>query len=196
MECEKVPPVLPEGMSILASSGIVLVPFGEVEKEVLIFLKGELAKKFPYPVSLHFPLPLPADSFNTRRKQYSSHPFLEELHKLPDDAFRFLGITGVDLYVRGLNFIFGQAELAGKAAIISLARLREGFYGREEDLYQLQLRSLKEAVHELGHTLGLKHCRNFPCVMMFSNTLMEVDKRSSDFCPSCESMLSDLTDSA
>ncbi len=175
----------------ISSREILLVPFGDVEKEILLFLKEELGKRFSFSFSLHPPLPFPANSFNPRRNQYFSSPFIEELHKLKD-AFKFLGITEVDLYVRGLNFIFGQAELGGKSAIISLARLREEFYGREKNIYQLKLRSLKEAIHELGHTFGLRHCRNFPCVMTFSNTLMEVDKRSNTFCLSCKLLLESM----
>lgn len=51
------------------------------------------------------------------------------------------------------------------------------------------LRAVKEAVHELGHTYGLGHCRNPRCVMSFSNSLRDVDRKERDFCPSCRRKL-------
>ena len=170
------------------SMEIALVPFGDIEGEILDFLKEELAKKFSSSFSIYPKLKIPERAFNPRREQFLSSIFLHELEKVKGKS-KYLGITDVDLYEKRLNFIFGEAELGGRVALISLARLREEFYGKEKNEKLLKERSLKEAVHELGHTFGLKHCRNFPCVMCFSNTIMEVDKRSSDFCPFCRMQL-------
>jgi archaemetzincin len=46
------------------------------------------------------------------------------------------------------------------------------------------LRTLKEANHELGHTFGLHHCENV-CVMKFSNSLADTDKKPAIFCDTC-----------
>jgi archaemetzincin len=40
-------------------------------------------------------------------------------------------------------------------------------------------------VHELGHVYGLGHCNRQACVMWFSNTLAETDRKGSRFCPVC-----------
>ncbi|MHB1160836.1 MAG: hypothetical protein ACYC3V_10980 [Chloroflexota bacterium] len=50
-------------------------------------------------------------------------------------------------------------------------------------------RAIKEAIHELGHTYGLEHCGDPLCVMHFSNTLMETDRKSDRFCPDHEGRL-------
>jgi archaemetzincin len=95
-------------------------------------------------------------------------------------------VTEHDLYGPSLNFVFGEADLGNRVAIISLSRLSPGFYGFSEDVERFQERALKEAVHELGHTYGLGHCSNPLCVMHFSNSLLDTDIKKATFCPECE----------
>ena len=77
--------------------------------------------------------------------------------------------------------------------MISIIRLRELFYDREENKFLEGKRILKEALHEIGHTFSLKHCKN-NCVMKYSNHLMEVDEKPAKFCSSCSKKLMDLLD--
>ena len=91
--------------------------------------------------------------------------------------------------VPGLNFVFGEADTLNGVALISLRRLREGFYGLPEDEGLLVERAIKEAVHELGHTYGLPHCGDPSCVMRFSNSLKDTDRKGRAFCPACRKRL-------
>ncbi len=86
----------------------------------------------------------------------------------------------MDLTVPGLNFVFGLADPARGAAVISLARLYPEFYGQPRDPRRFKERAVKEAVHELGHLLGLGHCPDPACVMSFSNSLADTDRRVRD----------------
>jgi len=70
-------------------------------------------------------------------------------------------------------------------AVISLARLRPEFYGSPPDAPLLLKRAVKEAIHELGHTHGLGHCRDPRCIMCFSNTLHDTDVKGPGFCAAC-----------
>jgi archaemetzincin len=134
----------------------------------------------PFNITILKGTDIPKKSFNPQRDQFESSYFLELIRKYPGD--RVLGITDVDLYAEPLNFVFGQAEIHGKPAVISLARLKG-----EKEIYES--RTVKEAVHELGHTLGLRHCDEEICVMHFSNSLKDTDIKGEKYCMDCEKEL-------
>ncbi len=94
-----------------------------------------------------------------------------------------LAVTELDLYAEPLNFVFGQAEMGGRVAVISLHRLRS------DDRSLFLSRTLKEALHELGHNTGLQHCPDEDCVMHFSNSLGDTDRKGPGLCRECESTL-------
>ena len=64
-------------------------------------------------------------------------------------------MVDADICAPGLNFVFGEADIARKRALISLQRLRQEFYGLPRDENLFRERALKEAVHELGHIMDL-----------------------------------------
>ncbi len=65
-------------------------------------------------------------------------------------------VVDMDIFASGFNFVFGKADITGRRALISLQRLRQEFYGLPKNENLFQERVLKETVHELGHTYGLK----------------------------------------
>ncbi len=163
---------------------IVLVPI--VEEDILTVIGEGLKEAFGRACVLAAPLPHPDYAYDGRRGQYLADAILARLRTLGLLAERWLGIVDVDLYTPGLNFVFGQAAMGGPAAVIALPRLRQGFYGRPEDKALFHQRALKEAVHELGHTYGLGHCPDPTCVMHFSNSLPDTDRKGDSFCQRCK----------
>ncbi len=133
----------------------------------------------------------PMEFFDWERLQYRSEYIVEWLaalrEKLGFDII--LGIGELDAYADGLNFVFGEAYPAGRAAAVYLRRLHPSFYGEDEDMGLFLERVSKEVLHELGHVFGLPHCSNRLCVMSFSNSIREVDIKTSKFCKRCASLL-------
>jgi len=127
---------------------------------------------------------LPASAFDASRGQYLSSVILPMLAaaKRPEWE-RLIGVADVDLYVLDLNFVFGEGDARRGVAIFSLARLHDA------DQKLLARRAATEAIHELGHTYALGHCSRSTCVMWFSNTLAESDRKGVRFCPEHEKEL-------
>jgi len=47
----------------------------------------------------------------------------------------------------------------------------------------------KEALHELGHTFGLRHCADSDCVMSYSKGVQCADRKFAVFCPACRDLM-------
>ena len=169
---------------------IALLAVGKITPNILTDVSRALATTFPDTTGTvaQEVLTVPQQAFNKKRNQHNSTQILNHIQTFAqshDEFQRVLGVADVDVYASGLNYVFGEAYISGRAALISLWRLRPEFYGEEPDSGALKLRTLKEAVHELGHTLGLQHCTHSYCVMHFSNSIFEVDKKQSLFCDQC-----------
>lgn len=126
-------------------------------------------------------------AFHPERGQYYSTALLERLSGESANegrAWRVLGVTPLDLYVPILTFVFGEAQLQGICAVVSYSRLPEP--DRPE---MLRERLAKEAVHELGHTFGLRHCDDWNCVMSSSHSVERLDIKSAAFCSACANVI-------
>lgn len=158
-------------------------------------LVSPIAESFKINVVAHSSTVVDASfAFDISRNQFSSTLLLSALNeKFPANADKILGITSVDLFVPVLTYVFGEAQLDGKSAIVSTHRLSESFYGLDENIQLTKARIIKEAIHELGHTFGLPHCRDYLCVMHSSTGVEEIDLKTKRFCSTCEKFLVNKT---
>lgn len=168
---------------------VAILPVGQADADTLESIKEGLLEAVPETevTVLKTEMPIPKKAFDSSRRQYNSTEMLSALDSYSSkvEADHVLGVCAVDLFVPRMNFIFGEARCPGKTALISLFRLQPEFYGNRADSKLLQDRALKEAVHELGHTFGLEHCQNSTCVMFFSNSITDTDRKQAKFCEDC-----------
>ena len=73
----------------------------------------------------------------------------------------------------------GLGYTPGQACVVSTYRLAAS--GRDSQLY-------KVAVHELGHTQGLQHCKDTTCFMRDAEGGNHLDAEKG-FCPDCKRFL-------
>jgi archaemetzincin len=169
---------------------IYLAPINQVKLPLLDRLSVDLQKCISYQfkvLKLSFNLKF---AFSKERNQYNSTLLLATVLKsLPEGGGKIIGLTDVDIFIPILTFLFGEAQLNGSGAIVSIFRLRNEYYGLPRDDELLYRRTLKEISHELGHTLGLVHCPNFECVMNSSTYVENIDLKKNGFCKNCQQIL-------
>ncbi|HUA16456.1 MAG TPA: archaemetzincin [Verrucomicrobiae bacterium] len=163
-----------------------LLPVGDVDSLLLEFLWAAIPRYLPVTCEILPNVLDPSPSYHIERQQYHSSEILQRMQSLVQrQDWRLLGVASVDLYIPILKYVFGEAQMAGPCALVSYHRLRQEFYGLDRDDALLGQRLLKESVHELGHTLDLRHCQDYRCVMASAHAVEWIDLRDSSLCQSC-----------
>ena len=171
-------------------SELCLVPIGSLPSQALEWIENATAEWFPLPTRRLPPIAIPNRAYDPRRGQYQSVEFMKMLAQCaPRDAFRVLGITDVDLSIPMLSFLFGQAQFDGPIAVVSMCRLHQEFYGLPAQETLLRERTVKEVLHELGHTFGLVHCSDSACAMSLATHIELVDSKAERYCARCGTRL-------
>ena len=167
-------------------NGLYVAAIGSVPEGVLQWVEEAVVEWFPFPVRRLAPFAIPEGAYDPKRKQYQSIEIMKMLAQCaPRDTARMIGVTEADLAIPMLTFLFGQAQLNGPIAVVSLCRLRQEFYGLPADVELLRERTVKEVLHELGHTSGLIHCSERKCPMGLATHIEAVDAKSDRFCARC-----------
>jgi archaemetzincin len=147
---------------------VLLLPLRSFPDELIVAVEDGLREEFDVETERLDPVPLPASAYYEPRRRYRADELLVFLKGLVEDegpGTKILGMTEVDISTtKGPYYdwgIFGYAEMPGQAAVISSKRLRR----RARDAEHVRFRVTTTAIHEIGHTFGLPHCREKRCVM-------------------------------
>lgn len=165
---------------------VQLLPVGTMAVSLLQELQAAIPQRLPVGCDI-FPLTLdPAPSYHAERQQFHSSEILQRMQGLVrSNDWRFLAVADVDLYIPILKYVFGEAQMGGPCAVVSTFRLRQEFYGLDRDDSLLCERLVKESIHELGHTLNLRHCQDYQCAMASSHSVEWIDLRGNKLCDAC-----------
>ncbi len=173
------------------SHKILISPIGDFDPVLLQEIGDRIYQIFGYASHV---APILSDlsfAYHTDRDQYHSTLILNKLEaKVPEGYLKVLAITRVDLFIPILTYVFGEAQLNGKACIVSTFRLNEDNLSFDPEKI-FRNRIVKESVHEIGHTFNLRHCKNKECIMNFCRSVKEVDLRNDLLCRYCQVFLED-----
>ncbi len=166
------------------------MPVGHVDLAVLERIRPAVEETFHRPTTVHKNLPVPKYAFNPTRAQYHAAAILKRVETLRAPSWdSALGVVDVDLFVPEVPFIFGDADRSTRAAIISLTRLRPESGTTESKRELLHKRLVAETIHQIGLIRGLAQCPNNRCVMFYSATIQDTDKKGNSFCANCRKRL-------
>jgi len=164
---------------------VLLVPLGHPPRALLDPVSRAAREIFGLAGRLGERIDLPPWTYLPERRQYDSTEILRFLGRRAAGEEKILGVTDADICVSLFTYVFGEAELPGRAAIVSMRRFRQAFYGLPDDAALTEARTVKEALHELGHTLGLVHCIDASCLMHAADTVEDTDVKRRTLCPRC-----------
>jgi archaemetzincin len=169
---------------------IIISPIGHFDSRLIQQVGQEVQRTLGYKFLTVSVLQNVDFAFESSRNQHCSTPILEKLAGLaPPRAVKILAICSMDLFIPILTYVYGEAQLGGKACIISTHRLKEGLGTGQPEIF-IQ-RVVKEAIHELGHTFNLRHCEDQTCCMHYCRTVKDVDRKTQELCRYCKVLVED-----
>lgn len=193
---------------------INILVLNDISRSILRFLARGLTVRFDSEVKISRHMIIPSRLFNQQKGQYDARRllgFLTENMTIREVRGINLAVFDRDLFAGSLDFVFGLSSCFPRICVISLLRIHP-HYGRDYFSEQLQKRKagrfplavkrltgsekktyheriLKEAVHGIGHTFGLTHCRDRSCIMYPSEDIGLIDGKGTEFCDLCRSDL-------
>jgi len=175
----------------LTEHNILISPIDDLDPSLIEQVGKGIEERFGYRVESLSLLKDIDFALDPSRDQYHSTAILQKLADLaPPQTIKLVAICEKDLFIPILTHVYGEAQLGGKACIISTHRLTDNlpYINTQKTYYQ---RVIKEAIHELGHTFNLRHCPDPSCSMHYCRTIRDVDRKSDNFCRYCRILLDD-----
>ena len=177
-------------MSTQSEHSILISPVEAFDSDLLELISRDVQRIFGYRAAIKSLLQDVGFALDAVRDQHHSTLILEKLAGLaPARVIKVLAITRVDLFIPILTHVYGEAQIGGRACIISTHRLNEGLAMSVHDSFNQRV--VKEAIHELGHTFNLRHCQDHSCIMHYCRSIKDVDRKTDHLCRYCRVLLTD-----
>jgi len=168
---------------ILQQNKVILVqPFADFSASSAKEMYEKLKKTIPGTI-INMPIQLPPQAYYPPRMRFRADTIIRYLGSLHNQDTVTIGLTSKDISTRKNNIadwgVMGLGLCPGNACVVSIFRLPK--QKRSDQLFKL-------ALHELGHTEGLPHCKNKTCFMRDAEGENHFDEQTG-FCRACRSFL-------
>jgi len=175
--------VKPKGNPVVAKITISIQPLGGFSVADANAVSKELGKIYSGNITVNQPIPIPASALNYNKTRYRADSLIAYLGRKTPKGYLTIGLTDKDISTTmGKNKdwgVFGLGFRPGNSCVASLFRLKGS--NRKNQLF-------KVAIHELGHTQGLKHCPVNTCIMRDAKGKNHLNQLK-DFCQNCKPVL-------
>ncbi len=175
---------------VFKKAKIVVVPLGEVEFMLVNRLATNIGPVFGRSVDILKGMKIPEEAYNVVRNQYYASIIFSKLERVKANPRELvLGICEEDVYLPDEPYIIGHSDSVIGAAVVSLFRIRQEFYGLPEDEMKVYSRLFKQSVHQISHLLGMTSCKNPKCINYYSQEMFDIDSKGEKFCDICKRQL-------
>jgi len=160
---------------------IAIQPFVDIPEENVDYVAHYLKKMYAN-VIINKPIGFPKNSLNQARTRHRADSLVHFLSAQTKPGYLTIGLTSGDISTTKNTpdwGIMGLGSCPGNSCIASSFRLHGK--NKMEKLF-------KVAIHELGHTQGLKHCPVYDCLMHDAEGKDRLDEEK-DFCKKCKAVL-------
>jgi archaemetzincin len=172
---------------------ISIQPLGEFDDQLIDSVANELSHFFNKKVVILKPIEIPKTFFLPILSQYSGDSIIQYLSHLQNDSIiEIVGLTHSPIFTiktveNGAYYnekIFGIGYQPGNSCVVS--DFKFGVTNDPNLIHRLKT----VIIHEIGHNIGLPHCKDEKCVMSENNgSLPMLDKSGSEYCDKCKRML-------
>ena len=161
---------------------VILQPFDDFSPALANVVYKQIRILHPQTI-LKKPIGFPNGSYYRARGRYRADSIIHYLNRFGNSDTVIIGLTGKDISTTKGNIkdwgVMGLGYCPGNACVVSAFRLKKT---------NLSIQFYKVAIHELGHTQGLPHCKKKTCFMRDAEGGNHLDEET-DFCVSCKSFL-------
>ena len=172
---------------------IAFQPFDNYDESYLTDLAFDIRDFYNRQTIILKPIAIPYHFYDTILNQYSADSIIMFLSALRNDSIaEVIGFTRDPIFTIKKNGlipyydenIFGLGHQPGNVCVVSDSK----FCSTYRSLCYRRLR--KVTIHEIGHNLGLSHCKNEKCIMSEKNgNTITLDKNGDDYCQKCRNIV-------
>ena len=174
---------------------IAILSFEGFDERLLEVAKNEIEAFYHSEASFLEKALLPDTAYYPPRNRYRAEKLIawQKAHK-PDSVDIILGLTASDISTTKGEYedwgILGLAYRPGVSCVVSTFRLKKSV----ADNAHFEERFAKVVLHELGHNLGISHCKSSEiCLMQDAcGTIKTIDKEEKILCEKCAGQIEKL----